>query len=151
MHPHALAKPVDEAIPSPIKEDMEEAYKCQAVQAWRAAVTMARRALQNICLDKGAPATRTITPKSGIPKEIKNDLINQINWLYDERIITKDLKDWAHEIRTVGNSGAHPGEAEDTQPVIEQNANDILSLAEAFCGPLYVAAKVYNDRKLATT
>jgi len=151
LHPHALAKPVDDAIPTPIREDLEEAYKCQSVQAWRAAVTMARRALQNICLEKGAPATRTITLKTGKSKETKNDLINQINWLYDERVITKDLKDWAHEIRTVGNSGAHPGEAEDTLPVAQQDAEDILSLVEAFCGPLYIAAKVYSARKLASS
>jgi len=129
---------------------LEEAYKCQSIQAWRASVTMARRAIQNICIEKGAPVTRTITPKTGEPKKVKNDLINQINWLYDERIITQDLKDWAHEIRTVGNTGAHPGDAEDTQPVAEQDSVDILNLAEAFCGPLYIAAKVYNDRRLGT-
>lgn len=151
LFPNALAKPVADSIPSPIRDDLQEAYKCISVQAWRASVTMARRALQNICLEKGAPITRTVKAKGGKSKEIKNDLINQINWLYDERIITKDLKDWAHEIRVVGNMGAHPGEAEDTEPVSSQDADDILNLVEAFCGPLYIAASVYSTRKLATT
>lgn len=147
IQPKTLASSVDKAIPSPIYEDIEEAYKCQSVQAWRAAVTMARRAMQNICLQKGAPSTRDITTKEGKTKTIKNDLVHQIDWLFDERIITKDLKDWAHEIRTVGNSGAHPGDATDEQPVEEKDALDILSLVEAFCGPLYIAASVYNSRK----
>ncbi len=150
IHPNALPRPIDDSIPSPIKEDMEEASKCLAAGAWRATVVMARRAIQNICLEKGAPRTREITTKEGDQTTVNNSLVNQIDWLYDQRIITKDLKGWAHEIRTVGNEGAHPGEAEDIHPVTQQDAIDVLDLADAFCGPLYIAAAIYSKRKKVT-
>ena len=88
-----------------------------------------------------------ITPKTGEPKKVKNDLINQIDWMYAERIITKELKDWAHEVRTVGNSGAHPASAEDSDEVSLQDAADVLDLVRAFCEPLYVASQKYADRR----
>lgn len=54
---------------------------------------MARRAIQNACLIKGA----------------KDDkLHNQIGRLFNNGIITKDLRDFAHTVRLVGNDAAHP-------------------------------------------
>lgn len=146
ISPNALPKPVDPSIPSPTREDLEEAYKCQSAEAYRGAATMARRAMQNICLEKGAPKTREVKGKDDRKREVPNELVRQIDWLYEERIITADLKNWAHEIRLVGNAGAHPGDAGDNEPVTRQDAEDVLNLVEAFCQPLYVASEIYRKR-----
>src|SRR5215207_6749243 len=55
IYPSSLPRPVDPAIPTVICVDIEEALTCLAAGAPRAAAVMARRAMQNICLEKGAP------------------------------------------------------------------------------------------------
>lgn len=106
---------------------------------------MARRAMPNVALDKGAPTTREIV-KEGKTKTVSMHLVQQIDWLFDEGIITKDLRDWAHAVRGIGNGGAHPADAEDEDDMSKEDAQDAIELAKAFCAPLYVAAKLYRDR-----
>lgn len=129
--PKELPQVVDERIPEKIRVDFEEANACFAVDAFRAAATMTRRALQNICLDKGA--------KGG-------DLIDQIDYLLDKGVITKELSSWAHEVRTVGNDGAHPNEL---ATVERDDARDILDLLEQFCRVLYIAPSIAAERRKA--
>src|SRR3989344_4337926 len=83
VFPLPIPKSVDERIPQSIRHDFEEALKCLSLPAYRASAVMARRALQCICLDKGA--------------DEKAKLEKQIDWLFDQGIITKELKEWAHE------------------------------------------------------
>lgn len=64
-------------------EDLVEAKKCFSVGAWRGTAFMARRAVQNACLDKGAK---------------KGDLVVQIEELQQQGVITKDPKEWATAI-----------------------------------------------------
>ncbi len=144
-YPTSLPRAVDDSVPAPIKKDLEESLLCVSVGAFRAAATMARRAVQNICLERGAPATREV--KDGEKtKSLKNDLARQIDWLHEQRIITTELKDWAHEVRVVGNAGAHPGDAEDKVEVTEEDAQNVIELAEALCSTLYIKPKLYRDR-----
>jgi len=89
---------------------------------------MARRALQAACLDKGALGKR---------------LIDQINDLASKGIITKDLKEWADVVRWVGNDAAHPTAEEVTQ----NDADDVLKLAEQFLHVLYVAPAIAKEQK----
>jgi hypothetical protein len=100
---------------------------------YRAAAVMARRALQSICLDKGA-------------KE-DDSLEKQIDWLFTQSVITKDLKEWAHEVRLVGNDAAHPKKPENDQPISKEDAEDILQLLDQFCQVLYVAPAIAEERK----
>lgn len=95
---------------------------------------MARRALQLCCIGKGAPK--------------KENLRNQIQWLLDKQIITKDLNDWAHEVRLTGNDSAHPPtDVTKNIPVSLEDAEDILTLLEQFIEVLYIATALVKERK----
>jgi hypothetical protein len=99
VYPLPNSDPQDyhEAIPEKIREDLAESDRCFNANSYKAAVAMNRRAIQNMVLNK-------IEDKS-----IKNkDLYSQIDALFNEGLITKHLKDTAHEIRHFGNFGAHP-------------------------------------------
>lgn len=146
VFPHAIPRSVSDALPEKVKSDFEEALLCESAGAYRAAVTMARRALQSICLDRAAPSKRTVKPKSGQEFEVKNDLSRQIDWLLSEQIITKPLKDMAHEVRSVGNEGAHPEDAEDDTVINEEDSGEILALLEAFAQTLYIAPALLKKR-----
>lgn len=77
--------------PMSVVEDYAEGLVCLSSGANRASVSMFRRAIQNAMIDLGA--------------DVKLDLIDQIK---NVGTLTKDIKDWAHNIRIFGNWGAHP-------------------------------------------
>lgn len=135
IYPETLSKPVDDRLPENIKQDLKSALACFAINEYRASVTMARRALQGICLEKGAPKDQKLK--------------KQIDYLFTEGVITKDLKEWAHEVRYVGNDGAHPEDPADEKPVDRNDAQDILELLEKIADVLYVATAIAAERKKA--
>lgn len=89
------------AIPSKVREDLAEADRCLHADAYKGAVSMNRRAIQRIVLDK--------IKDSSIKKK---KLWEQINELFKAGFITKHLKETADEIRHFGNFGAHPSDDE---------------------------------------
>jgi len=129
VYPHPLPEPTDTHVPEAIRADLDEAKQCFAVSCWRAAAVMARRAMQSATIEKGA---------------VKDGLADQIAELAAQGKITVDLKDWADAVRWVGNDAAHPGE----QPVTEEDAQEVLKLAEQFLHVLYVAPAI--AKKLRT-
>lgn len=129
VHPKALPKSIDERIPQLIADDLREAFLCHSVNAYRGAAVLARRAVQTICKDKGTT---------------KKELRDQIDELFTKGFVTKDLKDWAHEVRYVGNDAAHPND----KTVSKEDAEDILDLLESFCEVLYVTPAKAEKRKL---
>lgn len=133
IYPNSLPGVVSEQIPETIKKDFEEALVCEAAGSYRGAAALARRTLQVICLEKGAPE--------------KKKLHEQIDWLFDKNIITQDIKDWAHEVRYVGNDAAHPNATE----VTKDDARDILELLESMCDVLYIAPARAAARKAKRT
>lgn len=133
IYPLPLPKSIDERIVGSIRKDFEEANVCFSVGAFRAAAVMARRALQNVCLDKGAQ------PNDRLEK--------QIDWMFSQGVITKDLKEWAHEVRIVGNDAAHPKKPAEDEPIAKEDADDILQLLNQFCQVLYVAPAIAKERK----
>jgi hypothetical protein len=128
-YPEGLPKTVNSLISDSVKKDFEEALLCQSVGAYRGAAVLARRAVQLICLDKGA--------KEG------EKLYKQIEELFDNNIITQDIKDWADEVRYIGNDAAHPNKEE----VNKEDSEDILELLESLCDVLYVAPARAAKRK----
>lgn len=136
IYPNPLPRAIDNRIKDAIKKDFEEAILCFSAGAHRAAAVMARRALQGICLDKGA--------------EESDKLEKQIDWLFEQRVITKELKDWAHEVRLVGNNAAHPKKPDEDHPISKEDADDILQLLDQFCQVLYVAPAIAGSRKRPT-
>jgi len=133
IYPDPLPKTVNIKTPDFLKRDLEEANLCFAVGAFRAAGVLARRALQLCCIEKGAPDKR---------------LEEQIDWLLSQQIITKELKDWAHEVRLTGGDAAHPPKkiVEDER-VNTDDAEDILTLLEKFIDVLYIAPALAEERR----
>ncbi len=129
IYPDRLPKTVNELIPQDIKTDFEEALLCYSVGAYRGAAALARRTVQLICLDKGASKNK--------------NLHQQIDELFSSGVITKDIKEWAHEVRFLGNDAAHPNK----NIVSQDDAKDILDLLESLCDVLYVAPAKAAERK----
>jgi len=122
---------IDKSVPSRVAEDYVEAIKCFDIGANRASVVMCRRALQSSVIEKGAE---------------KDRLVDQIDELYDTQIITKDIKDWAHEIRLTGNIGAHPDE-DGLEDVTPEDAEELLKFMEEYLNYVYIMpAKVAAKR-----
>jgi hypothetical protein len=130
VYPNPLPNEVSNIIPEVIKNDISEARLCLSVSAFRGAATLARRALQVICLEKGSK---------------KDRLADQIDELFDKNIITDDIKKWAHEIRYIGNDAAHPNDA----PVLKEDAEEILELLDSMCEVLYIAPAKAEKRREA--
>jgi len=77
-----------------ILSDFIEAVKSFNVGAYKAAVAMARRALQQALEDKGATKGKK--------------LLEQINELKNKKVLDKATASLAHGVRQFGNYGAHP-------------------------------------------
>lgn len=137
IYPKDLPEGVDNRINTQVASNLEESLKCLADSCFRAAVVMARRSIQLICIDKGAP--------NATPAEKR--LIKQIDWLFSQGLITSDLKDVAHEVRSIGNDGAHPADADDSVEVTEADAAEIIDLAKQFAHTLYVLPSILAERK----
>jgi len=96
LYPKAGFLVEDEAIPQPVLDDYNEAVKCFEAGAFKATAVMCRRTLQHSVKEKGGKGQY---------------LNNQIDDLYKKKIITEDIKNWAHQIRMFGAEGAHPNKA----------------------------------------
>ncbi len=101
---------------------------------------MTRRALQSLCLHEGAPQTK----KNKAGKDVDVSLSEQIDWLAKNEKITRQLKEWAHEVRYVGNDGAHPG---DNADVSQDDTTEMLELLESVTNVLYVAEHNFQKRR----
>lgn len=117
-------------VPSAVLADYTEGLVCISAGAHRGAVSMFRRAIQNALLERGA--------------DQKLDLIKQINAVDG---LTKDIKDWAHNVRIFGNWGAHPQDdlLKDVTPELAQEVRELL---EEFMNYVYIMpGKVVAARK----
>jgi hypothetical protein len=86
---------VADEVPKLIAGDFGEALRCLWVKAYKATVTMCRRALQSSCVELKA--------KDG-------KLHEQIDDLATRGVITASLKEMAHEVRLTGNDGSASGQ-----------------------------------------
>ena len=84
---------VAEELPEAVGIDLKEASACLSVGANKAAVSMCRRALEGSMGEKGAAGST---------------LYEKIEDLKNKGILTEVLAETAHEIRFLGNYGAHP-------------------------------------------
>jgi hypothetical protein len=116
------AEQYPKSIPPKIREDMAEAVRCFSVNAYRSVVVMCRRVLQRIASD------HQITG---------GDIKSQTNRMFEAGLITKNLKDAAHEIRHFGGFGAHPQD-DDLDNVTRDDALGIWRQVNQFVNNLYV-------------
>ncbi|KKN18021.1 hypothetical protein LCGC14_0959950 [marine sediment metagenome] len=128
VFPHPLPTPTDERIPENLKNELDEAKTCFSVGAYRGCAVLARRVVQSCCIDKGS--------------DNEKKLYQQINQLYENRVITEDIKNWATTIRWIGNDAAHP-----TSNLVDKDeAEDVLKLAEQFLHIVYVTSAIAKER-----
>lgn len=135
VYPTSKPPEIDKTIRPTVALDYKEALVCFTVKAPRATVAMCRRALQVSVIELGAK------------KDAK--LIEQIDDLYGQGKITKDLKDWAHQIRLTGNLGAHP-DKDGLKDVTMKDAAEILSFLDAYFKYVYILpaqVKKHKERK----
>jgi hypothetical protein len=112
-------------VPEHIAADFSEALRCRYVKAYNATAEMCRRAIQASCLEQGAKP--------------KDQIREQIDWLFAQGKITVSLKDIAHTIRLGGNRGAHPpDDPKDASPLTENEADAIIEFTRQFFNFLYV-------------
>jgi hypothetical protein len=124
---------VSEEIDIPVREDFQEAKRCFAVKAYKSTVTMCRRVVQVSAITLGAsPGKR---------------LVDQIDEITAKQAITPVLQRFAHEIRSVGNAGAHP--SEDLDEINEEDGKDILEFTEQFLEHVFVMPKKLQKRTTA--
>lgn len=128
VYPHPLPSSTDNRIPEELKRDLDEAKLCYSIGAYRGCAVLARRVIQVCCIDKGADKNKK--------------LYQQIEEIYEKRVITEDIKNWTTAIRWIGNDAAHP-----SSNIVESNeAEDVLKLAEQFLHIVYVATAIAKER-----
>lgn len=96
------ASEYSEDIPENIRNDLAEAELCRRAQAYRVAVVMHRRVVENIA--KKELGQKKITDNKA------TDLKKKITLMFNEGLITKPIEQQAQEIREFGNYGAHPAD-----------------------------------------
>jgi hypothetical protein len=130
IYPSPGAKPTDSNVPKDLRADLDEAKICFAAAAFRGCAVLARRVIQVACIAKGAK---------------QHSLVDQIAELTAAGVITKDIEEWAHVVRWVGNDAAHPN----AQAVTQADAEDCLNLAEQFLHVICVAPAIAKARRTA--
>lgn len=130
VYPIPIPQPTDKRVPEPIRRDLDEAKACMQVNAYCAAAVMARRVIQQLAIDKGCTT---------------GNLVNQIEQLAANGVITADVKEWATVVRWVGNDAAHPN----TNSVEKEDAQDIIDLAQQLLQIVYVAPAIAQNRRTA--
>ena len=102
--------------------DWEEAHKALGVGLWKSAVAMARRAVQGVCIEKGA--------------DPKKKLFLQIDELKVSQTLHPHLVEWAQRIRAFGNTGVHPGE-DGLDDVSKEAATAVVSFLDQLLHYVY--------------
>jgi hypothetical protein len=123
---------VDQNVPKPIADDFAEALRCHWIQAYRACVVMCRRAVQSSALHLGAKGGR---------------LIDQIDDLSKNGIITTPLKEFAHEIRLTGNDGAHPDQ-DGLEEITQKDGEAIIEFTREYLHHVYVMPAKLAARRI---
>lgn len=121
QHPRTFIKRDFPDVPPEIAADAAEAHRCYSVEAYRATAAMARRAIQASAIEKGAPDKK---------------LMEQIDWLAQQGLITQQMRDVAHKIRLGGNLGAHP-DKDGLQDVGQEQAQELLVFLDDFFRYVY--------------
>lgn len=124
--PRIGASPEFPDVPAHVARAASEAHAAYSINAFMAAVLMARTVVEATAKEKGVP---------------KGNLLAKIDELASKSIIRNDTKEAAHEIRHLGNDMAH-GDISDLPDA--EDVADVLALMdevlnEVFQGPAKTA------------
>jgi uncharacterized protein DUF4145 len=118
------------ALPDDVADAAWEAEKCLSVAAYNACGTMARRAVDALCIDKGATG---------------RDLYDRLDDLKRRGIISDQLWQWADEIRHGGKVGAHP----DWEEMNGEDAKRAIGLLRELLRFVYISPAELSGRTFA--
>lgn len=131
------------AIPEFIREDYAEGSRCMNVESYKATVAMCRRVVEALACDKlGAKAKDT--------KGSTRKLYDLIDLLHADGLITKDIKDSAHELRHLGNYGAHVQD-DGLDKVKRFEAQDVREITWQLLYSIYIAPFKTEELRKART
>jgi Domain of unknown function (DUF4145) len=80
-------------LPEIVKQSYEQAVLCEKAKAYVAAVVMVRRAMEAV----------TVEHEAGV-----RSLQAGLKGMFSRGLISQEILDWGHELRVIGNMGAHP-------------------------------------------
>jgi hypothetical protein len=134
------ASSLHKAIPEPIRQDYAEARRCVFVDAHKGAVVLLRRVVEATACDRlKADAKKA----NGDTKK----LWELIDTMHEKGLITRDLRDSAHEIRHLGNYGAHVQD-DGLDSVSREDANDVRQVTWQLLQSVYIGP--HDTRELAS-
>jgi hypothetical protein len=81
-------RPLNPAIPEALRNEQDEARRCNRAKAYTATVVMIRRTLEGVC-------------------DNQRTLVRSLDKLRDEGRLDARLYEWATELRLLGYEGAH--------------------------------------------
>lgn len=123
----------DPDVPEAVSEAIAEGSRCLAVKASRAAAVMFRGALGQIVTDRGSPGAKG-----------RKNLYDQLKQMANDGDLDRTVADWAGQIRTLGNAGAHPNELDSVKL---EEADELARLINSVVEYLYVVpARVQRAR-----
>lgn len=97
---HGIEPP--EHLPEKIRTIVLEANSCLSNECWNAAASMYRLALDM--------STKNLLPSQGEPNNtIRRSLGLRLNWLFEQELLSLDLKELAEAVQQDGNDGSHDG------------------------------------------
>ena len=107
-------------VPTHLAEAADEAHRCLSIDAFRAAVAMARAVVEATAKEQGVDS---------------GNLMEKIDKLAEAGVISDAMKDAAHEIRFAGNESAHGDLAAGS--ISEEDALDVVGLMDAILLRVY--------------
>jgi hypothetical protein len=116
-------------VPELIRGVFSEAVQCLAVRCPRAAAVMARRCLEAVALEKGEP---------------KGSLKERLDELGRRNVLHPTLVDWSHELRLVGNAGAH---FDPIEQVSQEDAAQLVAFLRELLKHLYELPAALQKRR----
>jgi hypothetical protein len=126
----AFIEKYENAVPKDVLDDFEEGAKSIKNGCLKAGVSMFRRSLQSALINLGADESL--------------ELVDQIK---NQSGLTQDIKDWAHNIRILGNWGAHP-QTDNLKDIDLKLAEETQSFLEQFFNYVYLMpSMVANARQ----
>ncbi|MGW6284839.1 DUF4145 domain-containing protein [Streptomyces sp. NPDC055107] len=127
-------RPLSAHVPEDLRHVHAEGRRCFSAKAYTATAVMVRRTLEAVCVDQGMDGDASGRPKT---------LFKMLEEMRDQGKIDGRLFEWAHELRSLGNQGAHYS----SRSVTREDAADGLALAEALLDYLYVLHAQFNTFK----
>jgi hypothetical protein len=113
-----MSRGLEGPLPKLVEVSYREAVKCSSAEAWLATVVMVRRTLEAIGKEFKPEAKR---------------LFDGLKAMKEKGIISDELLEWGHQLRFLGNIGAHPTEEE----VSPEDGRDAMEFLEAIAETIY--------------